>query len=238
MITVVVPAYNEEEVIEKFVVQLESELKLDVPWEILVVDDGSTDGTAAILERLKIRFRNLSTIRHSVNQNLGGALRTGLREAQGDVIITMDADLTHPPSLIPALLKELETHDVCVASRFVKGGGMLNVASHRSALSVVANVLFRLLVASPLRDNTSGFRAYRGDLARSLVLRERGFAVQLEIIARLLAFRATFTEVPFVLENRKLGVSKLNYLKALPPYATAVAGIVAGRWLSPPANAA
>jgi dolichol-phosphate mannosyltransferase len=230
MITVVIPAYNEEEVIKKLIDDLEEKVSVNQELEILAVDDGSTDHTGGILDRLSLEYRNLRVIHHRVNQNLGGALRTGIHEASGDLIVTLDADMTHPPELMAKMVETLRDYDVCVASRFVRGGGMVNVPRHRVVISQFANILYQFLFRSPIKDNTTGYKAYRAELIRSIEIEEPGFAVQLEIMTKLLRKRVRFNEVPFLLTNRKLGSSKLRYLSAIPHYVKRVMLLFLVRW--------
>jgi dolichol-phosphate mannosyltransferase len=231
MITVVVPAYNEEEVIKKLIEDLEEKISVKQALEILVVDDGSTDRTGEILDQLSRLYQNLRVIHHRVNQSLGGALRTGIRAANGDIIVTLDADMTHPPELMAKMVEALRDNDVCVASRFVRGGGMVNVPHYRVVISRLANIIYRFLFHSPIADNTSGYKAYRAELLKSIEIEEPGFAVQLEIVTKLLRRKARFVEVPFLLTNRKLGRSKLRYFRAIPHYVKRVMHLLLVRWL-------
>jgi dolichol-phosphate mannosyltransferase len=231
MTTVVIPAYNEEEVIKKLIEDLEEKISVNQALEILVVNDGSTDHTGEILDQLSRRYKNLRVIHHQANQSLGGALRTGIHAAGGDIIVTLDADMTHPPELMAKMVETLRNYDVCVASRFVQGGGMVNVPRYRVVISRVANTVYRFLFNSPVRDNTTGYKAYRAELLKSIEIEEPGFAVQLEIVTKLLRKRARFKEVPFLLTNRKLGSSKLRYLRAIPHYVKRVMQLLLVRWL-------
>jgi dolichol-phosphate mannosyltransferase len=230
MITVVIPAYNEEEVIKKLIEDLEGKISVNQALEILVVNDGSTDHTGEILDRLSHEYRNLRVIHHQINQNLGGALRTGIHAAGGDIIVTLDADMTHPPELLAEMAEILRDYDVCVASRFVEGGGMVNVPRYRVVISRIANIVYQFLFHSPVKDNTTGYKAYRAELLKSIEIEELGFSVQLEIVTKLLRKRTRFKEVPFLLTNRKLGSSKLRYLSAIPHYVKRVMKLFFIRW--------
>ncbi len=231
MVSVVVPAYNEEDVIEQCVTSIVRNVPADQEWEIIVVDDGSRDRTPLILSTLSTRFPNLRVITHPENRNLGGALQTGIANARGDVIVTMDSDLTHPPELIAPMIDSLKPFDVCVASRFVPGGGMENVPPHRVLISKFANTMYRWLFHSSVRDNTGGFKAYRADILKSISIDETGFAVQIEIMTKLLRKKARLVEIPFLLVNRELGESKLRYMRAIPKYLKRVLHLLAIRWL-------
>jgi dolichol-phosphate mannosyltransferase len=231
MITLVIPAYNEQEVIKKLIEGLQKGISIGQAWEILAVDDGSNDDTGKILDALTHEYPNLRVIHHKVNQNLGGALRSGIENARGEIIVTSDADMTHPPELMAEMVHALSHYDVCVASRFVRGGGMLNVPLYRVLISRLANILYQILFLSPVKDNTSGYKAYKAPLLRSIKIEETGFAVQLEIVTKLLKKKATFKEIPFVLTNRELGKSKLRYFEAIPHYVSRVTRLLLTRWI-------
>jgi dolichol-phosphate mannosyltransferase len=168
-------------------------------------------------------------VTHEQNQGLGCALRTGFRSAKGRIIVTMDADLTHPPELIGPMV-EACTVDMVVASRYVRGGGMANVPWWRVWLSQMANGVFRLLFATRLRDITAGFKAYRVEILQDLDVAARGFEVQLEITVRLLKRGVSFRELPYVLKNRELGASKMCYLRLIPTYLTTLVELFRYRW--------
>ena len=132
----------------------------------------------------------------------------------------MDSDLTHPPAFIPKLREAMKKTncDVCIASRYAKGGGMKNVPAWRVLLSRVANILFSLIFRIKAKDITAGFKAYRAEKIKSIEIKRNDFASQLEIMARLARMHSKFYEIPFILETRKKGTSKFRpimYLKYL-----------------------
>ncbi|MGH7785657.1 MAG: glycosyltransferase, partial [Candidatus Binatia bacterium] len=161
---------------------------------------------------------------------LGAALRDGLgaalaRAAADDVVVTMDADDTHAPDLIPAMLAQLDAGaDVVIASRFVRGASVLGVPAGRRALSRAASWLLRLRRPTRgVRDYTCGYRAYRVSLLRAAtaqygdqLIAEAGFQCMLALLLRLRAMRARFAEVPLVLHyDRKRGVSKMDVARTV-----------------------
>lgn len=227
-VTVVAPAYNEEDVIEAFARTFDDRAPAD--WELLVVDDGSTDSTQEILVQLSEEIQRLSVVTHETNAGMGAALITGFEHATGAVVITMDADLSHPMELAPSLVAECENFSAAFGSRYVAGGGMVGVPGWRVAVSRAANVVMRLLFRSSVRDMTTGYRAYRRDAVRRLGLTGRGFETQLEITVRLLASGGKIAELPMVLTNRDIGESKMRYGKLLPVYGRMVASLVPLRW--------
>ena len=229
MITLLVPAYNEEESIFALVHALHERVQLAEAFEILVVNDGSRDATREILATLQQSIPALRVVEHAENMGLGCALRSGFRAARGRIVVTMDADLTHPPELISSMIGG--TADVVIASRYVRGGGMAGVPWWRVVISVVANAGFRLLFGTRVRDITAGFKAYQAERIRSLDITSRGFEAQLEITIRLLAQGATFDEIPYVLTTRQHGgASKMRYLKLISTYSRLLPRLLALRW--------
>jgi dolichol-phosphate mannosyltransferase len=227
-VTVLAPAYNEEAVIERFVRAVVGRLGDDA--ELIVVDDGSVDGTGHILDSLSEQLPRLRVVTHRENLGMGAALATGFRAAEGRVIVTLDADLSHPLDLVDELVRRTVEADAVFASRFVPGGGMDGVPRLRVAVSLVGNRLLRVLFRAPVRDLTTGMRAYRADAVRPLQLAGRGFETQLELTVRLLAARKVIDEVPLRLGTRVAGRSKMRYVSLVRPYARALRWLLPLRW--------
>ncbi|MFV2001022.1 MAG: glycosyltransferase [Acidimicrobiia bacterium] len=228
-VTVLAPAYNEEESIERFVSAVAD--RLEDGWEIVVVDDGSSDTTPERLSELSARYPALRVITHAHNRGIGAALATGFVAIGDGVIVTMDADLSHPLDLLGALVEGCASADACFGSRFVPGGGMVGVPLWRRAVSKVANVILRTLYGSTVRDLTTGYRAYRAGVVHDLDLIGSGFETQLEITIRLLAAGRTIHEVPLMLKNRVGGESKMRYVRLIPAYASMTFRLFGLRWL-------
>ncbi len=226
-VTVLAPAYNEEDVLEGFVQAATATLPGD--WELLVVDDGSTDETPALLARLTIEHPSLRIVTHPVNRGLGAALATGFSAARGDVVVTIDADLSHPLALVPDLVAACETADAAFGSRFVPGGGMPDVPPLRRVISQLGNLGLRFLLRSPVHDMTTGLRAYRTPVARSATPASDGFEAQIEITVRLLAGGASIVERPLVLRTRAAGSSKMRYGPVIARYLRLLPSLVALR---------
>ncbi len=227
-VTILAPAYQEEAVVGQFV---EAALASLLPsWELLIVDDGSTDGTADTLSRLEEADPRLRVVTHERNRGLGAALASGFAAARGRIVVTVDADLSHPLELIPRLVAACNDADAAFASRFVPGGGMVGVPWLRAWLSRIGNLVFRLLFWTRLRDLTTGLRAYRTDLVRRLGFRAKGFEAQLEISVRLIRRGAHIAEVPLLLKDRAAGTSKMRYLPLIPKYGTTVVRMLWVRW--------
>lgn len=231
--TILAPAYNEEEVIERFAAAVLT--RLEEGWEILFVDDGSRDRTPEILRNAGRSNENIRVVTHELNRGLGAALATGFREARGEIVVTMDADLSHPLDLLPSLIDACDSADAAYASRYVKGGGMVGVPWKRALISRAANLLLRIAFATRVKDLTTGFRAYRREAIADLNLTGKGFEAQLEISVRLLAGRRRIVEIPFILTERAAGTSKMRYLPLISRYGRMMLRMLRVRWFGPDA---
>jgi dolichol-phosphate mannosyltransferase len=188
----------------------------------LAVDDGSRDATRLRLASASHEYTFLHIIRHARNLGMAAALRSGISAALAerrpafDALAFMDADLTHAPEDLPRLLEPIVAGraDFVLGSRYVPGGSMRGVPRARRTISVLGNSVGRRLLGVPLGDLTSGFRAARAAVFRTITLNEKGFGIQLEGVVK--AYRAGFrvAEVPITLGVRKTGYSKMAYTRA------------------------
>ena len=160
-VSVIIPTFNERENLRPLV---ETILELPLSASVIVVDDNSPDGTGHLADELGARYPLVSALHRPAKLGLGTAYIAGMRRAlaQGaDLVLTMDADFSHHPRYIPALVDGMDRCDVCIGSRYVKGGGTLNCTFPRRALSHGANAFARLMLGLDARDSTAGFRCYR-----------------------------------------------------------------------------
>jgi dolichol-phosphate mannosyltransferase len=224
MIIVTLPAYNEEPSLRALLEALrESMREQRFTYRVILVNDGSTDGTPTVAEDLAGSMP-LERIDHAENRGLGEAMRTGLWRAvrvagDDDIVVTMDADNTHTPSLIAPMVRGIrDGSDVVIASRFRPGARSLGVPLYRRLLSCGASWAFRLVFPTRgVRDFTSGYRAYRADLlARAFerygaqLFAESGFACTVDVLLRLRSLGARICEIPLILRyDFKYGVSKM-----------------------------
>lgn len=231
-IILALPAYNEAENIEPLIeqaVHIFSEAGLQ--YEIIVVNDGSTDATAQVLEKLAGRF-GVRPVTHPKNRGLGGAIKTALNEAlsqataDDDIVVNMDADNTHDPAYIPAMTAKIwnENYDVVIASRFRGESAEVGVPFGRRLLSRGARMVFQIMLNLPdVRDYTCGYRAYRVSMLRQAharfgdaIIERDGFACTDELLVNLSQVTRKITEVPFVLRyDKKRGKSKLQLFKTI-----------------------
>jgi len=202
---VIVPTYNEAGSLPPLVERLAKALA-GREWELVVVDDGSPDGTADIAERLGATHP-IRVVRRAGKAGLASAVVAGFAVAKGDVLLVMDADLSHPPEVVPKVLDAIGAGaDLAVGSRYVAGGGIEDWPLKRQIVSRVACLMGNVLV--PVRDSTSGFFAVRRSVVDGVKLNPIGFKIGFEVMARGRYQKAV--EVPYVFRDRELGSSKFG----------------------------
>jgi dolichol-phosphate mannosyltransferase len=211
---VVIPTYNESENIERMLHRIRECLP---EAGILVVDDGSPDGTASIVEKVAVELSDLRLIRRSAKSGLGSAYRAGFAwglERGYDAFVEIDADFSHDPAALPGLLAPLtQGYDVSIGSRYVEGGSIPNWAWHRHMLSRGGNAYADAVLGLGVHDSTAGYRAYSADILRRLDLeriRAEGYGFQIEMTFRAKQHGAAVCEVPISFVDRTAGESKMS----------------------------
>jgi dolichol-phosphate mannosyltransferase len=212
-VLVVVPTYNERENLEPIV----GRLRTSAPTaHLLVADDGSPDGTGEAADRLAAADPHVHVLHRESKQGLGAAYLAGFAwglEHGYDVLVEMDADGSHQPEQLPALLHALQNADLVIGSRWVPGGRVRNWPWHREVLSRGANTYTRLAMGTPVRDMTGGFRAFRSSALRSLDLHDvksQGYCFQVDLAWRALRRGLRVVEVPITFVERERGNSKMS----------------------------
>lgn len=205
LVSIVVPTYNEAQTIPILARRLGTALG-GTDWQLVVVDDGSPDGTADIAAALAPGLP-VTVVRRAGKLGLASAVVDGFRAASGEILVVMDADLSHPPELVPALVRAIDTGaDLAVGSRYVAGGGTEDWPLRRRIVSRVACLMGNLLV--PVRDATSGFFAVRRAVIEGVHLNPIGFKIGFEVIAR--GRHRRVVEVPYTFRDRVHGASKFG----------------------------
>jgi dolichol-phosphate mannosyltransferase len=209
----IVPTYNESANITELVTRFFSYVE---NVHLLVVDDGSPDGTAGIVEELQKTYPNLMLLNRKGQRGLGRAYLAGLATAleKGFAIAgTMDADLSHDPAYLPRMLTLAEKSDVVIGSRYVRDGGTINWQIRRILLSWTANKYAAKLLRIPAHDLTSGYRLYRRGTLEKLGLsrvHSTGYSFLVELLYRAHRTGAVIAESPIVFYDRTMGASKLR----------------------------
>jgi dolichol-phosphate mannosyltransferase len=211
---VVIPTYNESENIERMLRRIRECLP---GAGVLVVDDGSPDGTAAIVKRVAAELPDISVLERSSKSGLGSAYRAGFAwglERGYDACIEIDADFSHDPAALPTLVAPLsEGFDVVIGSRYVEGGSIPNWAWHRHLLSRGGNIYASGVLGLGVSDSTAGYRCYSAGILRRLDLdriRAEGYGFQIEMTYRARQYGALITEVPIKFVDREAGESKMS----------------------------
>jgi len=208
-VSVIIPTYNEKDNIAPLLARIDKALS-GYDYEVLIVDDNSSDGTIEIASELASRYPVKVIVRQN-QRGLATAVVHGLRAASGRIIGVMDADLQHPPEVIPELIKALQGGaDMVVASRYIEGGGCPNWGLSRKIISRVALVISHLLLPStrPVKDPLSGFFMFRRRSVAPEKLKPIGYKISLEVM--LTGRFQRVVEVPYIFEDRSAGKSKLN----------------------------
>jgi len=212
-VLVIIPTYNERDNLEP----ITARVRAAVPAvEVLVVDDASPDGTGEIADRLAAEDEQVHVLHRTGKDGLGAAYLAGFGwalERGYDVLVEMDADGSHQPEELPALLTALVDADVVIGARYVPGGRVVNWPLRREALSRGANTYARLLLGVPLRDSTGGYRAYRATALHKIGLEgvdSRGYCFQIDLAYRAVQAGLRVVEVPITFIERERGDSKMS----------------------------
>jgi glycosyltransferase involved in cell wall biosynthesis len=204
-ISVVIPVYNEMQTIRNILARVQ---KTKLVAEILVVDDGSTDGSREVLKELD-GSESIRVILHDKNQGKGAAVMTGIRQASGDVIIIQDADLEYDPRDYPALLQPIEEGlaDVVYGSRFL-GGARRPIMFWHMIANKLLTLMTNLLYNNILTDMETGYKVFRNEVVRELKIHARGFDFEPEFTAKILKSKVRIFEVPITFNPRDYSEGK------------------------------
>jgi dolichol-phosphate mannosyltransferase len=204
--SIIIPTYNESENMQDILSRIKSALPQDqYDFEILMVDDNSSDKTADIAENALGNCGRV--IRRKAVRSLSLSVLDGINQSSNDLVVVMDADGSHPPELIPEMIKAInQGHDLIVASRYVAHAGSSGFPLSRKLVSRFACFIGNLVC--PIRDNTSGFFCIKKESLNGVILTPRGFKIGLEVFAK--AKYQSYKEIPYIFVNRIKGKSKLG----------------------------
>ncbi|MEY2830199.1 MAG: hypothetical protein RIQ33_2057 [Bacteroidota bacterium] len=211
---IIIPTYNEKENVESII---NTVLQLDNDFNILIVDDGSPDGTAAIVKQMQLQNNRIFLLQREGKQGLGTAYIAGFKygiENNFDLIFEMDADFSHPPQKLIELKNAcLNGADIAIGSRYIKGGKLENWPLDRIMMSKGASMYVRLITGIPVMDTTAGFVCYKRNVLCAINLNTIqfiGYAFQIEM--KYKAWKAGFklVEVPITFKDREMGNSKMS----------------------------
>jgi dolichol-phosphate mannosyltransferase len=210
---IIIPTYNEKDNVSKIIPEI---LAQDEGFNVLIVDDNSPDGTAALVKEMQKNNDRIHIIERPSKQGLGTAYVAGFKYALThgyEYVFEMDADFSHDPKALPLLLAKAGECDLVIGSRYISGVNVVNWPMSRLILSYSANLYTRLITGLPVRDATAGFKCYRRIVLENLDLdsiKSNGYSFQIE--TNFMAWRKGFKicEVPIVFVDRRAGTSKMS----------------------------
>lgn len=207
------PTYNEAGNIERATSEL---FKFNPNVSLLVVDDGSPDGTGALAEQLAANDKRVSVLHRKDKQGLGAAYIAGFNYAFDlgfDFVVEMDADGSHRAEDLPKLLAICQDNDLVIGSRYVRGGKTKNWPLHRQWLSRGGNIYAKIMLGSKLNDMTAGFRVFRSSFLQGMdlaTINAKGYSFQIEMAYRTIQLGGRTAEVPITFVEREIGESKMS----------------------------
>ena len=216
-IIICVPTYNEAGNIEIFCREI---FKINKKFDLLIIDDNSNDGTLEIIEKLKLKFKNLTLVKRKKKLGIGSAHRLGMNYAlkkKYNALITLDADLSHNPEEIPLLVKKSKLNDFVIGSRYVIGGKS-DYEGYRDLVSRLANKLCRFFLNMPFNEFTTSFRLYNYKCLKILnksSIKSNGYSSQIEFLFYIYKAGLKCCEVPISFRHRYKGNSKIPRLQVL-----------------------
>ena len=234
---IVLPCYNEAENLENLLKSIDESLNKRIKYKIIAVNDGSTDNTEEVLERLSVKYP-IKIVKHPQNMGLAEALKTGFKVVMeqidnGDYVIFMDSDNTHNPKYIPLMINAARKLDLVIGSRYVKNGMQTNVPYIRIFMSKAINYLIKLLLKAEVRDFTSSYRCFKASTIKKLyeafgddLIESHGFEASFEILLKALTCNLKVGEIPIVLDyGLKNGRSKMNLIPTVLGYIRFILGL-------------
>lgn len=212
-VAVLIPTYNERDNLPGIVARVRAAVPAA---DVLVLDDSSPDGTGELADAMAAEDGHVHVLHRPAKQGLGMAYLAGFEwalERGYDAVVEMDADGSHQPEQLPALLAAADEADVVIGSRWVRGGAVRNWPAHRKVLSVGANLYTKAMLGMRVNDATAGYRVYRTSALRAMGLQgveSQGYCFQVDLTLRAVRAGLTVVEVPITFVEREVGVSKMG----------------------------
>lgn len=238
MISIIVPMYNERDNVihyhnNLFPILDDISKKFSEKFEFVFVDDGSHDDTVKRIVELVNNRTDVQILRHEKNRGMGNAIKTGLAACNGDLVITMDADLTFRPEDVAKLIEKYrETRADCISgSPYLEKGLMEEVTAFRLLMSRSVNFLYRTLLGTRITCVSPIFRLYKRDVLNGMAITSSNYEINAEIISKLIIGGKKVVEVPVPLLRRRYGASKINLLKEIKNYILLLYKIVKTKYL-------
>lgn len=212
-ISCIIPMYNEEDNVRLVVMQTDAAMRsYGEPYEILCVNDGSSDGTQREIDRAREDFPAVVKVTYAENRGMGHAIKKGIAAAKGDVIVTLDADQTFDPADTPKLLSYLPAYDLVIGSPYIDGGHMTGVPFYRKLISKLGNYVLSWAIPYDVKSTTTVFRAYNRELLDAIDIESDRMEINPEILAKAGALGYRIKEIPVTLSTRKHGASKFHFI--------------------------
>jgi len=217
-LSIVIPAHNEQDNIAGIIDKIERSLS-DIDYELLVVNDHSTDSTAELVSKLSREYNNIRLVENKLDKGFANAIKTGFANVNAEVVIPVMGDLCDDLSTIKIMLEKIvQGYDVVCGARYVRGGARLGGSRLKGFLSSFAGSSLHYLLGVPTRDIANAFKMYRKKVIDSIKIESKGFEISMEIPLKAHYLGFKITEVPTVWKERTKGKSSFKMLKLLPNY--------------------
>jgi len=216
MISVIAPIYNEKKTLETNILRIREAL-YDYPHEIIIVEDNSPDGSGQLADELSKHYPDIKVLHRPMKMGLGTAYKDGFHLTTGDLIVSIDSDLSHDPSYLPNLIEQSFEHDIVIGSRLCKGGKIVGRGLTRDFLSIFTNYVIRKLLRRQIFDWTSGYRVYRRKTWQMVMPQVHcdKWDFQFESLYKALNMKQNVAESPITFYERADGASKFTASDAI-----------------------
>ena len=211
IISVITPIFNEKKTLETNIIRIQETLR-DYPHEIIIVDDNSPDGSGQLADELSRRSSDIKVLHRPMKMGLGTAYKDGFHLTKGDLIVSIDSDLSHDPSYLPEMIEHSKQNDIVIGSRLCSGGKIIGRGLTRDLLSVFTNFFIRKLLRKRIFDWTSGFRVYKRQTWEAVMPKVHcdKWDFQFESLYKALKMDKQVAEVPITFYERADGTSKFS----------------------------